>query len=199
MSLWCPRTCCTRLPVCPGSQLVSGGDGGELFMWQHDPNSPDKPWQRQHVCRCGPWAQQGGNSCILGKQHTSPRGTGWDHHEPSTGCRGHAEDVYDVTWAPDSTCFASGSVENLCIVWDAATGRGKLRLEQHTHYVQGVAWDPLGPLLLTLSSDRTCRYASALPSVCAGQQQVGPHLLSPYDDILQRRWRAAGCGAAGRA
>ncbi len=31
------------------------------------------------------------------------------------------------------------------------------RLEGHQHYVQGVGWDPLGHLLLTLSSDRTAK------------------------------------------
>jgi WD40 repeat protein len=31
------------------------------------------------------------------------------------------------------------------------------RLEAHQHYVQGVAWDPLGRLLVTCSKDRTCK------------------------------------------
>ena len=62
-----------------------------------------------------------------------------------------------MAWAPDGSAFASGSLENLCIVWNAATGKGLVRLEDHKHYVQGVAWDPLAAVLLTLSSDRTCR------------------------------------------
>ena len=38
-----------------------------------------------------------------------------------------------------------------------------MRLEHHKHYVQGVAWDPLSAYLLTLSSDRSCRYALPAP------------------------------------
>lgn len=30
-------------------------------------------------------------------------------------------------------------------------------LDSHCHYVQGVAWDPLGKYVASLSSDRTCR------------------------------------------
>ena len=37
---------------CAGTQLVSGGDGGELYLWERDLSSTEKPWRRQHVCRC---------------------------------------------------------------------------------------------------------------------------------------------------
>ena len=37
-------------------------------------------------------------------------------------CRGHAEDVQDLAWSADCSALASGSVENLCIVWDTASG-----------------------------------------------------------------------------
>lgn len=30
-------------------------------------------------------------------------------------------------------------------------------LDEHCHYVQGVAWDPLSKHVASLSSDRTCR------------------------------------------
>ena len=33
----------------------------------------------------------------------------------------------------------------------------QLRLENHQHYVQGVAWDPLGRYLCSQSNDRTCK------------------------------------------
>lgn len=42
-------------------------------------------------------------------------------------------------------------------------GKGKIRLEKHKHYVQGVAWDPLSAFLMTLSADRTCKYVCPLP------------------------------------
>ena len=81
------------------------------------------------------------------------------HSAAAVLLRGHAEDVIDLTWAPDGSALASGSLDNACMVWDAASGKAKLRLDQHTHYVQGVSWDPLGTYLLTMSSDRTCRQA----------------------------------------
>lgn len=31
------------------------------------------------------------------------------------------------------------------------------QIKDHNHYVQGVAWDPLGEYIATQSSDRTCR------------------------------------------
>ncbi|CAA6667724.1 unnamed protein product [Spirodela intermedia] len=50
----------------------------------------------------------------------------------------HRKDVMDLQWSPDG-----GSVHQI--------------LDGHLHYVQGVAWDPLGQFVASLSSDRTCR------------------------------------------
>jgi chromatin assembly factor 1 subunit B len=81
------------------------------------------------------------------------------------GCRGgHAEDVFDVAWAPDASALLSGSIENVCIIWDAERGRGQSRLADHSHYVQGVAWDPARRFLVSQSADRTCRCPSLLHS-----------------------------------
>eukprot|EP00983_Pelagomonas_calceolata_P129843 1161640-Pelagomonas_calceolata.AAC.9 len=33
----------------------------------------------------------------------------------------------------------------------------QLRMENHQHYVQGVAWDPLGHYVCSQSNDRTCK------------------------------------------
>ena len=58
-------------------------------------------------------------------------------------CRGgHAEDVIDAAWAPDATALLTGSIENVCVVWDVEKGKAQGRLTEHGHYVQGVAWDP---------------------------------------------------------
>ena len=70
---------------------------------------------------------------------------------------GHAEDVFDVAWAPDASALLSGSIENVCIIWDAERARGQSRLADHSHYVQGVAWDPARKFLVSQSADRTCR------------------------------------------
>lgn len=72
--------------------------------------------------------------------------------------RGHADDVLDITWAPDGTALVSASIENLCYIWDMETHKMKLRLANHHHYVQGVAWDPLSKHIASQSADRTCRW-----------------------------------------
>ena len=45
-----PSRSCTG-PLGAGAQLATGGDGGELYLWEHDAASPDRPWRRQHTCR----------------------------------------------------------------------------------------------------------------------------------------------------
>lgn len=36
--------------------------------------------------------------------------------------RGHLEDVYDISWSPDSTRLISGGVDNKAIIWDVVNG-----------------------------------------------------------------------------
>ncbi len=81
--------------------------------------------------------------------------------------RAHFKDVQDLSWAPDSSAFISGSVENECILWDVGGKRGAGRLRDHSHYVQGVAWDPLNQMLATQSVDR-CAGPGAGAVGCAG-------------------------------
>lgn len=37
-------------------------------------------------------------------------------------CRGHIEDVYDLSWSPDGNSLISGSVDNSAIIWDVVKG-----------------------------------------------------------------------------
>lgn len=71
--------------------------------------------------------------------------------------RGHMEDVYDLSWAPNSTQLISGSVDNTAMVWDVQKGKSQAILRKHNSFVQGVAWDPQNQYLATLSSDRHFR------------------------------------------
>ena len=45
-------------------------------------------------------------------------------------------------------------------------------LDAHAHYVQGVAWDPLGKYVASLSSDRTCRIYMNKPKKSKGSQRI---------------------------
>ncbi|KAK9111331.1 hypothetical protein Scep_018850 [Stephania cephalantha] len=69
----------------------------------------------------------------------------------------HRKDVLDLQWSTDGAFLISGSVDNSCIIWDMNKGSVHQILDGHSHYVQGVAWDPLGQYVASLSSDRTCR------------------------------------------
>lgn len=74
--------------------------------------------------------------------------------------RGHKEDVYDISWSPNSQKLLSGSVDNTAIIWDLNKGMNENILTDHKGFVQGVSWDPQGDFLATLSSDRVCRIFS---------------------------------------
>lgn len=58
-------------------------------------------------------------------------------------------------------------------------------LDAHLHYVQGVAWDPLGHYVASLSSDRTCRiYANRTQSKHKGSEKLNyvcQHVLTKSD------------------
>ncbi|CAH0386297.1 unnamed protein product [Bemisia tabaci] len=71
--------------------------------------------------------------------------------------RGHLDDIYDLSWAPNSKQLISGSVDNTAVVWDVEKGQKIASLGEHKSFVQGVAWDPKNKLAATLSSDRVMR------------------------------------------
>ncbi|XP_031833327.1 chromatin assembly factor 1, p105 subunit [Nomia melanderi] len=71
--------------------------------------------------------------------------------------RGHLEDVYDISWSPDSNMLVSGSVDNTAILWDIHKGRSTAILTEHKGFVQGVSWDPCNQYICTISTDRICR------------------------------------------
>ncbi|KAK2582751.1 hypothetical protein KPH14_005018 [Odynerus spinipes] len=71
--------------------------------------------------------------------------------------RGHLEDVYDISWSPDSNSLISGSVDNTAILWDIHKGRTSGILSDSKGFVQGVSWDPRNQYICTISTDRQCR------------------------------------------
>lgn len=70
-------------------------------------------------------------------------------------------------------CIYSGSVHQI--------------LDAHFHYVQGVAWDPLGKYAASLSSDRTCRIYINKPSKTKGVEKtnyVCQHIISKAESHM---------------
>ncbi|OXU30243.1 hypothetical protein TSAR_008813 [Trichomalopsis sarcophagae] len=72
--------------------------------------------------------------------------------------RGHVEDVYDLSWSPDSNCLVSGSLDNSVILWNVHKGKKIAMLSDYNKgFPQGVTWDPTNKFIATISSDRICR------------------------------------------
>lgn len=67
------------------------------------------------------------------------------------------EDVYDLSWSPDSLSLVSGSVDNTAMIWDVESGKSKAILSDHKGFVQGVAWDPANKYIATMCTDRNLR------------------------------------------
>lgn len=63
-------------------------------------------------------------------------------------------EIYDLAWAPDSMHIITGSMDNTAKVYSVQTGQ-LCELANHSHYVQGVSWDPLNEFLATQSADRS--------------------------------------------
>ena len=117
--------------------------------------------------------------------------------------RGCDADIYDIAWSPQSDMFMTGSIDNSVIIWHAAQGRILHRLQEHTHYVQGCAWDPLNALLVSQSSDRTARiysYCGEKPSKKPKLvQALRKRLLPPKAPAVPPASTSAAAGAAGAA
>lgn len=59
-----------------------------------------------------------------------------DRETKKTILRGATEDIYDLTWSPDSKYIACGSIDRRAHVWEVATKRSIATLEDHANYVQ---------------------------------------------------------------
>jgi len=72
-----------------------------------------------------------------------------------TTYRGHSDSVYAVTWSPDSTHIASGSLDRTVQVWDAANGGYVYAYRGHAGHVFTVAWSPDGKRIASGGEDHT--------------------------------------------
>ena len=80
---------------------------------------------------------------------------GWGAHKMPLF--GHVADITDLCWANDSKYLLSGSVDNTAILWNIEKMCQVQRFDGHSHFVQGVAIDPLFKYLITQSSDRSVK------------------------------------------
>eukprot|EP01090_Pellita_catalonica_P012787 TRINITY_DN2864_c0_g1_i1.p1 TRINITY_DN2864_c0_g1~~TRINITY_DN2864_c0_g1_i1.p1 ORF type:complete len:396 (+),score=38.22 TRINITY_DN2864_c0_g1_i1:45-1232(+) len=124
-----------------GLLLASGGDDGHIYLWQQV-QSPEMLSQTT--------TEIVHNNTIITESFQN-----LEEWKPIKALSGHI-DVYDVAWAPDSQYLISGSTDNSVRIWDTLSSKEVQVIRDHSHFVQGLAWDPLKEYIATQSSDRSC-------------------------------------------
>lgn len=72
-----------------------------------------------------------------------------------------SDGICDMSWSADSSKFLAGSIDHTVMAYELTTG-GDYKCvyrntRDHTAYVQGVAYDPLGVYAASMGSDRTLK------------------------------------------
>ncbi|KAI9004043.1 WD40-repeat-containing domain protein [Gaertneriomyces semiglobifer] len=116
--------------------LASGGDDGTIFIWTQVESQPASTTPSK------------ASSLI----DSSDDPETW---RPTVHLRGATSDLYDLCWSPDGKHILSACVDNSVRVFNVAEKKCVGVLNDHGHYVQGVAWDPRGKWVVTQSSDRS--------------------------------------------
>ena len=127
--------------------------------------------------------------------------------------------VYDLAWSPTGEYIIAGSTDNTARIFAAAdgtfcelkgslltlmcspTGKCVYEIAEHSHYVQGVAWDPLNEYIATQSSDRSMHiYRITTKPGCALEvHAVGKNARMPHRHSHSRTPSAhGGAGNTGR-
>lgn len=151
--------------------LATGGADFDIKLWLINPGEaqkkgPTASYQNSlsyhgsavNILRFSPSGEQlasgaDGGELVIWKLHPTETGQTWKVFKSLSF---HRKDVLDLQWSADGAFLISGSVDNSSIIWDVNKGSVHQILDSHCHYVQGVAWDPLGKYVASLSSDRTC-------------------------------------------
>lgn len=67
------------------------------------------------------------------------------------------EDIYDFTWSPQGQYLIIGCTDNSLVFWDAQQGKILKSIKEHSHFVQGLCWDPFEEVFVSQSSDRSVK------------------------------------------
>jgi chromatin assembly factor 1 subunit B len=163
-------------PAGKGRLATAGGDNN-VRLWKVDSQGQDrkveylatlaKHNQAVNVVR---WAPKGellasagddGNVILWVPSELGPTNFGSDNQDDKESwrarhmCRSSGAEIYDLAWSPDAAHFIIGSMDNIARIYSASTGTLVRQIAEHSHYVQGVTWDPLNEYIATQSSDRS--------------------------------------------
>src|ERR1051326_1858334 len=75
--------------------------------------------------------------------------------------KGHTDEVYIVTWSPDSTRLASAGRDQTVQVWDAYNGNHPYTYKGHSDRITALDWSRHGDRLVSGSRDRTAQVWNA--------------------------------------
>ncbi|KAJ3387030.1 Chromatin assembly factor 1 subunit B [Lobulomyces angularis] len=103
-----------------GDMLASGGDDGTVLIWRKSNRETDK------------------------NDFNRDEDDNKENYTVFKTFRGGSE-FYDLSWSPCQTSIVATSVDNSSKIYSLNTNSNlPLLLHDHTHYVQGVTWDPKG-------------------------------------------------------
>ncbi|KAK4100649.1 WD40 repeat-like protein [Parathielavia hyrcaniae] len=132
-----------------GELLASAGDDGNVILWVRS--------ETHHP--------------TFGSEGLDDKETWRTKHM----CRSLGTEIYDLAWSPDAQFFIIGSMDNVARIYNSGTGTLVRQIAEHSHYVQGVAWDPLNEYIATQSSDRSVHIYSL-------RTKDGQYTLHSHDD-----------------
>ncbi|KAJ1327577.1 chromatin assembly factor 1 subunit B [Microdochium nivale] len=178
-------------------RLATGGGDNNVRIWKISGEGEDrqvdylstltKHTQAVNVVR---WAPKGELLASAGDDGNVILWVPSDTHHPTFGNEGledketwraknmfrsSGSEIYDLAWSPDSSYLIIGSMDNVARIYNAASGSLVRQIAEHSHYVQGVTWDPLNEYIATQSSDRSVHIYSL-------KTKDGHYALHAHDD-----------------
>ncbi|GAA5999197.1 Cac2p [Rhodotorula paludigena] len=105
------------------------------------------------------------------------------------------KEIYDLAWSPSGDRLLAGSVDHTATIYDLLSGSPLYKIAEHTNYVQGVCWDPLGGYIATQSSDRSMHVYEVRDEGKAGATKLEVHPVGKNSRMEVQRPRAVHAAA----
>lgn len=194
-----------------GAWLASGGDDGHSLIWSLAPDRPpalafDLTGHNAQIkaLAFGPAGDRLATSGFDGTIRiwsTSPLTWGQELAVLSQPA-GNEVIANDIAFSPDGSRLAAGQANGTVVVWGVVSGRQLLTLNAHQSRVNGIAFSPTQPLLLTGGWDGvrlwdaiTGELVQSLSGHTAEVRRVafspdGAHMATASDDQRAKLWDA---------